>query len=120
MAFKRAEWHSGLTYRQTCEECNTTVVYMDDKLDFRPWFADGFVYCPKCRKPLRHREEYAIDSAPAQVVDQTAPTPSPVIDITPDTPPAPVPGTLGNFCTGCGKAFGPDDRFCSGCGKKRT
>ena len=110
MAYKRAEWHSGLTYRQTCEECKTTVMYMDDKLDFRPWFADGFVYCPRCKKPLRHREEYAIG---------TASVPSPVVDITPNVPPAPAPGTLGNFCTGCGKAFGPADRFCSGCGKKR-
>lgn len=108
MAFKRAEWHSGLTYRQTCEDCKTVVMYMDDKLDFRPWFADGFVYCPKCKKPLRHREEYAIDSVPPQVIDQT-----------PSTPPEPIPGTLGSFCTHCGRAFGEEDRFCSQCGRKR-
>ena len=59
--FKRAEWRSGLTYRQICQTCQTVVRYTDDKLDFRPWYADGFVYCPVCNTPLRHRETYAID-----------------------------------------------------------
>ena len=109
MAYKRAEWHSGLTYRQTCEDCKTTVIYMDDKLDFRPWFADGFVYCPKCKKPLRHREEYAIEQKPPQVIDQT-----------PSDPLQPEEGTLPSFCSNCGKAFRAEDRFCSQCGRKRA
>ena len=46
MAYKRAEWRSGLTYMATCDTCKTVMKYMDDKLDFRPWYADGFVYCP--------------------------------------------------------------------------
>jgi DNA polymerase III sliding clamp (beta) subunit (PCNA family) len=62
MGFRRAQWHSGLTYKQTCPECKTTVTYDDYKLDFRPWFADGFVYCPKCQKPLRHNESFAINN----------------------------------------------------------
>ena len=62
MAFKRAFWHSGLTYRQTCPKCHTVIQYQDDKLDFRPWYADGFVYCATCRSPLRHNEAYAIDA----------------------------------------------------------
>ena len=66
--FKRAEWHSGLTYRQTCRECNTVVEYTDHKLGFRPWFPDGFVYCPKCETPLRHNEEYAIDGPEKQEI----------------------------------------------------
>ena len=49
MGYKRAEWRSGLTYKQVCDQCNTLVVYQDDKLDFRPWYADGFVYCPVCK-----------------------------------------------------------------------
>lgn len=66
--FKRAEWHSGLTYRQTCRECNEVVVYTDHKLGFRPWYPDGFVYCPKCETPLRHNEEYAIDGPEKQEI----------------------------------------------------
>lgn len=44
----------------------TIVLYQDDKLGFRPWYADGFVYCPNCNKPLRHHEEYAIDRPAVQ------------------------------------------------------
>ena len=58
--FTRANWLSGLTYRQVCPLCKTVVIYMDDKLDFRPWYPDSFVYCPECTKPLRHNENYAI------------------------------------------------------------
>ena len=64
MGFKRAAWHSGLTYQQTCEYCKTIIQYTDYSLDFRPWYADGFVYCPRCKKPLRHNENYAIDAVP--------------------------------------------------------
>ncbi|MBE6682343.1 MAG: zinc ribbon domain-containing protein [Ruminococcaceae bacterium] len=104
MAFKRAEWHSGLTYRQTCEECKTVVIYMDDKLDFRPWYPDGFVYCPKCNTPLRHSERYAID----------APETTGVMTVGA----AAVSGNGAIFCTGCGKQLSVGDAFCSGCGKK--
>lgn len=105
MAFKRAEWHSGLTYRQTCKNCHTIVTYKDDVLDFRPWFADGFVYCPKCKTPLRHNENLAIDK--------------------PETPETmhiePTPAFRGEnaFCVQCGKKFNDGDNFCAGCGKKR-
>ncbi len=97
--FKRAEWHSGLTYKQTCPMCQTTVKYTDHVLDFRPWFADGFVYCPKCQKPLRHREAYAIDRP---------------------TENSSAASGIGSFCTTCGKKFGDGDAFCSGCGTKRS
>ena len=87
MAFKRALWHSGLTYKLTCNKCQTVIQYTDDKLDFRPWYADGFVYCPKCRTPLRHNESFAIDengnyinTAPA-----AAPAATAMIMITPST-----------------------------------
>ncbi len=112
--FKRAQWKSGLTYKQTCDACNTTVQYTDEILDFRPWFADGFVYCPKCKKPLRHRESYAIN-APAQppetyiLGDEPTKIPTePQEKVTND----------GGFCTKCGKRYGAEDRFCSGCGNK--
>ena len=103
MAFQRAQWHSGLTYQQICDQCRTIIQYKDDKLDFRPWFADGFVYCPKCKKPLRHKEEYAIDrpEAPQDIVVEA-------ID------------AREKFCSHCGREFREEDNFCSNCGKKRN
>ena len=108
MAFKRALWHSGLTYKQTCEKCSTTVQYTDELLDFRPWYADGFVYCPKCKAPLRHRETYAIDAdkAPNEVQILTKPVEESA-------------QSGEGFCAQCGKEFREGDRFCSGCGTKR-
>ena len=106
MAYQRASWHSGLTYIQTCEKCKTRVSYKDDALDFRPWYADGFVYCPTCKTPLRHNEKYA--------VDQPAPAPAPA----PAEPAAPVVGGA-QFCSGCGRAFGEGENFCPNCGKKK-
>lgn len=60
MAFKRALWSSGYTYQISCPNCGTTFFYTDRQLDFRPWFPNGFVYCQRCRKPLRHSEIFAI------------------------------------------------------------
>lgn len=101
--FKRAEWHSGLTYEQTCEQCKTVVRYDDYKLDFRPWYADGFVYCPTCKKPLRHNENYAINdkgSLPTKNAQNST-------------------SERACFCPACGKQFGEEDNFCAKCGKKR-
>ena len=111
MAFRRAAWRSGLTYEQTCPQCRTVVRYMDDRLDFRPWFADGFVYCPTCRKPLRHNEIYAINrpqNAPF-VVDMTQPPFAPGYSQQPQAV----------FCTQCGTRFEENAHFCSECGAKR-
>ena len=106
MGYQRAKWHSGLTYRQTCEQCKTVVEYQDDKLGYRPWFPDGFVYCPTCQKPLRHHEDYALG----------AHTPKPV----PATTYTSGEAFADAFCTQCGHAFGPNDRFCAKCGNKRN
>ena len=97
--FKRANWHSGLTYRNTCSVCQTTVTYTDDKLDFRPWFPDGFVYCPTCQKPLRHSEGLALGKAEGRTVDMTA-------------------KHVPLFCSGCGVKLRVGDNFCFNCGKK--
>lgn len=111
MAYQRAQWKSGLTYQQTCENCRTVVRYMDDKLDFRPWYADGFVYCPTCHSPMRHNERYAIDG-----VNPMPFTAQPVAEQNwNDQPTA---GTAA-FCSRCGKKFNDGDCFCSGCGAKR-
>ena len=100
--FKRANWHSGLTYQQTCENCKTIVKYTDYSLDYRPWYADGFVYCPTCEKPLRHNEKYAID-APA--VPKTT-----VLNTDFGT---------ALFCVKCGYKFTGSENFCPNCGQKR-
>lgn len=95
--FKRANWHSGLTYKQTCPVCNTTVTYSDDNLGFRPWFPDGFVYCPTCQKPLRHRESYALGERPNKEVDLTK---------------------TKKKCPNCGHEVNAKDNFCAKCGNK--
>ena len=104
--FKRANWHSGLTYKQVCESCKTAIEYDDYKLDYRPWYPDGFVYCPRCKTPLRHNEKYAINNeqpdaeqeivAPTECVEGRAP-----------------------FCSKCGHKFDDEDLFCPRCGAKR-
>lgn len=109
--FTRANWRSGLTYRQVCPLCKTVVVYMDDKLDFRPWYPDGFVYCPECTKPLRHSESYAIraqDTERPQNSDQSNDTAQAYAEASPAI-----------FCSQCGNKFRDGDRFCSQCGAKR-
>ena len=99
--FKRANWHSGLTYQQTCSLCKTIVTYDDYKLDYRPWFADGFVYCPTCKKPLRHNENYAINTQTTTAQPNNSSTEQP------------------QFCSQCGNKFNENDLFCSQCGNKR-
>ena len=99
--FKRANWHSGLTYVQTCPDCHTKVTYKDDSLGFRPWFPDGFVYCPTCQKPLRHNENLAIDKRPEQKVDLTAGH------------------TESKYCANCGRLLNEGENFCPNCGTKR-
>ncbi len=103
MAFQRALWHSGLTYQRTCDCCKAVISYNDYALDFRPWYPDGFVYCPRCNSPQRHNEGYAINS-PAAVQSQPA---------LPEQQRNPA------FCPQCGQAFHENDRFCTNCGTKR-
>ena len=113
MGYSRAKWSSGLIYEQTCDQCKTTIQYKDDKLGYRPWFPDGFVYCPTCEKPLRHKEEYALGTIEPRFVNiQESPCAQNDNGAQPDG--------LGKFCTQCGKAFGKGDRFCSNCGTKRV
>lgn len=106
MAFQRALWHSGLTYQQTCRKCYTVVNYKDDVLDFRPWYPDGYVYCPKCHTPLRHNEAYAINRPQNPQPQTVGANPAPAKE-------------RANFCPKCGKAFSEQDNFCLSCGTKR-
>ena len=111
MGFKRAEWRSGLTYQQVCKTCNNVMTYMDDKLDFRPWYPDGFVYCTVCKTPLRHNENYAINRPY---------TPTPTYSAPMYTPPASgVNVSAVAFCSNCGRKFNDGEIFCPTCGRKR-
>lgn len=109
MAFQRAQWHSGLTYQQTCENCKTVFQYTDYSLDFRPWYADGYVDCPTCKRHLRHNEKFAMN----------APESAPVVNVE-----EPVAQEIGKgeevFCPNCGNKYGEGHRFCSMCGAKRN
>lgn len=116
--FQRAKWHSGLTYRQTCRTCQKVVEYTDHSLGFRPWYADGFVYCPDCHTPLRHSEELAIDRPASEETEKPGneqPKSASAQQVTGGVQKA----VAGNrFCTQCGKKYSENDRFCSGCGCK--
>ena len=41
----------------TCEYCGCKFQYQTEDLGYRPWYPHGFVYCPQCEKPNRHRKE---------------------------------------------------------------
>lgn len=116
MGYQREQWHSGLTYQQICENCKTVVRYTDYNLDYRPWYADGYVDCPTCKNHLRHHEKFAIDSpyaAPQAVAaPQTAPAPQPPVQE--------AAGFTEKFCPNCGNPFNDNHRFCSQCGCKRS
>ena len=43
-----------LKFRIECEYCKTVFTYEQEDLGYRPWYPKGFVYCPKCKRPLRH------------------------------------------------------------------
>lgn len=116
MGFQRAQWHSGLTYQQTCETCKTVLQYTDYSLDFRPWYADGYVDCPKCKSHLRHNENYAINARPVQPASVIGEKPA--YTVTPSEQAA-APAGRSLFCTACGTRFREDDRFCAQCGTKR-
>lgn len=127
MAYQRAAWHSGLTYQQTCSGCQALVRYTDASLGFRPWFADGFVYCPRCRRPLRHNERYAIDENGNYINPQPVPTPTVAPQQYAPQPQAPQSAApkaatatvQAAFCTACGKHLADGDLFCSQCGTKK-
>ena len=46
-----------LHFHIKCEYCFCEFDYDQEDLGFRPWYPKGFIYCPKCGKPLRHYPE---------------------------------------------------------------
>ena len=112
MGYQRAQWRSGLTYEQTCDTCKTVFRYTDHSLDFRPWYPDGYVDCPRCKNHMRHNERFALGGEmPKPMVAQTPARKAEAAE-------------TGNgtslFCTACGNKFGENDRFCAQCGAKRN
>ena len=59
MSYKRAMWTSGYTY--IASYCGSSVRYTDRDLGYRAWYPNGFVYCPRCKKPIRHNEFFALN-----------------------------------------------------------
>ena len=145
MAFKRALWTSGYTYRTTCPACGLPIEYTDRQLDFRPWYPNGFIYCMRCRKPLRHNEYFAVkpDGTPvyrspaeaesavrigyyssmggpyANAPYNSAPYANPAYTNAPQTN-VPVQGAGENpLCPNCGTPYVPGiTHFCPNCGNK--
>ena len=133
MTYKRQLWTSGYEYRVRCPYCGTHISYNDRQLGYRSWFPNGFVYCPGCRRPIRHNEFFAVkpDGSPvfrtqeeanrsvydgynrALGLDPTRAAPSSAASSAPG-------GTESvAFCTKCGRQYRKGyDKFCSGCGNK--
>lgn len=68
-----------------CEYCYFEFDYHTYDLGHRAWYPHGFIYCPRCKKPIRHRLEYEVINNPvyAQMYNQSqapavpAPAPAP-------------------------------------------
>lgn len=48
------------TFHLRCEYCYFEFDYHAYDLGHRVWYPHGFVYCPRCHRPLRHRLEYEV------------------------------------------------------------
>ena len=48
-------------FRVKCEYCACEFEYTLSNLGYRAWYPKGFVYCPSCKRPLRHHTEYMIN-----------------------------------------------------------
>ncbi len=63
------------TFHCRCEYCYYEFDYHTYDLGHRAWYPHGFVYCPRCHKPLRHKLEYEVINAQPQ---QPVPPANPV------------------------------------------
>lgn len=63
------------TFHCRCEYCYYEFDYHTYDLGHRAWYPHGFVYCPRCQKPLRHKLEYEVLTSvtPAQPVASAVP-----------------------------------------------
>ena len=80
-----------------CEYCYFEFDYHTYDLGHRAWYPHGFIYCPRCKKPIRHRLEYEVINNPvyAQMSNQAqvpaAPAPAAPVAPAPAAAPAPAP-----------------------------
>ena len=71
------------TFHCKCEYCYFEFDYHTYDLGHRAWYPHGFVYCPRCQKPLRHKLEYEVLTS-VQPAQPAVPVPT-----QPVVPPAP-------------------------------
>ena len=69
------------TFHCKCEYCYYEFNYHTYDLGHRAWYPHGFVYCPRCQKPLRHKLEYEVltntaPSRPAVTASPAQPAPA--------------------------------------------
>lgn len=88
------------TFHCRCEYCYFEFDYHTYDLGHRAWYPHGFIYCPRCKKPIRHRLEYEVIKNPvyAQQYQQPVAAPAPVAPapvaaapVAPAPAPAPAP-----------------------------
>lgn len=48
-------------FKAKCEYCMTVFTYHLSNLGYRKWYPHGFVYCPMCRRPLRHSPDLLLE-----------------------------------------------------------
>lgn len=75
------------TFHCRCEYCCYEFDYHTYDLGHRSWYPYGFVYCPRCQKPLRHNIEYEVSTG--SPVEQNCAVPDPAAP----QPPAATPET---------------------------
>lgn len=83
------------TFHYRCEYCYFEFDYHSYDLGHRAWYPHGFVYCPRCKKPLRHRLENEVITNPTYAQPgayQSVPVaaPIPAAPVAPVAAPAPV------------------------------
>ncbi len=82
------------TFHCRCEYCYYEFDYHTYDLGHRAWYPHGFVYCPRCQRPLRHKLEYEVLTsvpAPQPAVPQPVVTaePVPAAPVAPQQPQVP-------------------------------
>ena len=81
-------------------------------LGYRVWYPHGFVYCPDCRKPLRHKLEYKINADGKTVFEGSVCNPRAYSAENSEDP------KKAEWTCECGTVN--NGLFCSQCGKKHT
>ena len=62
----KKEYDFDVYYAVKCNYCGCEFEYQKEDLGYRPWYPSGFVYCPHCHRPLRHKKEYLVKKEPEE------------------------------------------------------